>query len=304
MSAPLTGTVPVPARPGRLRLAVGAVVLVAMGASAAYSANVEGLRDRFPPPATRLATPAAAPSPAGVPDPGVAAATDLRSRSQPWWQAVTTFSGEGATTTETFTVDGGALQWRVTWRCSAGSFEVTPVDAGGDALRSLASAGSCPEEGVGYSVRTGAHTLEVEAAGAWELTVEQQVDVPLVEPPLPEMTAPGAEVVATATMYDVDRVGTGTARIFRLPDGRHVLRLEDFFVSINSDLEIWLSEAAHPRTTPEAAAAPHEQVSFLTATTGSMNYELPAGVDLSRFASIVIWCELTSNAYAAATLQR
>jgi hypothetical protein len=105
-------------------------------------------------------------------------------------------------------------------------------------------------------------------------------------------------------MYDVDREGEGTVRIVSLPDGRRVLRLEDFFVSINSDLEIWLSEHPHPETTPEAASAEHRQVSFLKATAGEMNYELAPDVDLDRYKSIVIWCELTSNAYAAATLQR
>ncbi|MBW3643425.1 MAG: DM13 domain-containing protein [Actinobacteria bacterium] len=303
MSAPLVGGAALHDRPGGFCVVGGSAILVVMAVSAAYSANVEGLRDRFAPPATRLAErPAVAP--VAVPDADIAAPRDLTSRSQPWWQPVTTLSGEGSTTTEVFTIDRGALQWRATWQCSTGSFALTPVRADGRALRLLASAGACPAQGTGYSVHTGAHPLRVKASGPWKVTLEQQVDVPLVEPPLPEMAAPGSKLVATATMYDVDRVGKGTAHIHQLPDGRLVLRLEDFFVSINSDLEIWLSEATHPRTTSEAAAAPHTQVSFLKATTGSMNYPLPAGLDLSRVGSIVIWCELTKNAYAAATLQR
>lgn len=35
----------------------------------------------------------------------------------------------------------------------------------------------------------------------------------------------------------------------------------------------------------------------------NMNYEVPANVDLSRYKSIVIWCEITRNAYAAASIQ-
>lgn len=303
MSAPVVGGAGVHQPAGGLRLLAGAVILILMAASAAYSANVEGLRDRFSPPATRLAERPAV-RPVGVADAEIAAPRDLTSRSQPWWQPITTLSGEGSMTTDVFTVDRGALQWRAIWQCSTGSFTVTPVRADDRALRSVGGSPGCPAEGTGYSVQTGAHSLRVEASGPWRVTLEQQVDVPLVEPPLPEMAAPGSKVVATATMYDVDRVGKGTAQIHQLPDGRLLLRLEDFFVSINSDLEIWLSEAVHPRTTPEATAAPHVQVSFLTATTGSMNYPLPAGVDLSRVGSMVIWCELTKNAYAAATLQR
>ncbi len=302
MSSPVVGGVAAPDRPAGLRLVAGAVILVVMGASAAYSANVERVRDRFAPPATRL--PERAPVPVAVPEVQVAAPQDLTSRSQPWWQPLTTLSGEGATVTEAVTIDRGALQWRAAWKCTTGSFNLIPVRADGRPLRALASSGACPAEGTGYSVQTGAYTLRVEATGAWSATVEQQVDVPMIEPPLPEMASPASKVVATAQMYDVDRVGKGSARIHQFPDGRLVLRLEDFFVSINSDLEIWLSEAQHPRTTPEVAAAPHDQVSFLKATTGSMNYPLPPGVDLSRIRSLVIWCELTSNAYAAATLER
>ncbi len=302
MSAPLFGGAAVNDRPSGLRLAAGAAVLVVMAASAAYSANVEGLRDRYAPPATRLAE--REPRPVAVPDEVAAPARDLSSRSQPWWQPLTTLSGEGNTTTEAFTVDRGALQWRVHWECTAGSFKVTPTRSGGRPVRSLADSATCPAKGTGFSVRTGPHSLRVAATGPWTLTIEQQVDVPMIEPPLPEMAAPESKVVATATMYDVDRVGRGTALIHQLPDGRSVLRLEDFFVSINSDLEIWLSEAERPTTTPQAAAAPHVQVAFLKATTGAMNYPLPDGVDLSKFRSIVIWCELTSNAYAAAVIER
>jgi hypothetical protein len=164
--------------------------------------------------------------------------------------------------------------------------------------------GSCPSEGTGYSVRTGGMAIRVMTPGSWEMTVEQQVEMPMVEPPPEGMDSPDSRVLATGTMYDVDRVGRGTVRIVSLPDGRRVLRLEDFFVSINSDLEIWFSEHPMPRTTPEAASSPHRQLAMLDATAGAMNYEIPAEFDVSRYGSIVIWCELTSNAYAAASLER
>jgi hypothetical protein len=35
-----------------------------------------------------------------------------------------------------------------------------------------------------------------------------------------------------------------------------------------------------------------------------MNYEIPKDVDVSKYQSIVIWCEITRNAYAAASIQR
>ena len=288
--------------PGAKRTAALVIVLV-MAGSAAYSANTFRLRDRFAPPATKLGDrrPAAAVADAT----GATPTTSPRaadSRSQPWWQPVATHAGTGATTTPEFSIVDHALQWRTVWKCEGGPFKVVPVRASGDPLRRpLVEVDTCPEEdGIGYSVRSGRFSLDVAATGPWEVKVEQQVDVPLVEDLLPEMKAPDATVEATYEVYNIDRVGRGVIKLYRLGDGRRVLRLEDFFVSINSDLEIRLSELTRPRSTDEIAKAPVRNIVPLKATTGSMNYPLPPEVDLERFRSIVIWCELTHNAYAAA----
>ncbi|MBW3556732.1 MAG: DM13 domain-containing protein [Actinobacteria bacterium] len=296
-----------PDKPTSIRRLVGAAVLVLMGLSAAYSNNAFGLRDRFRPPSSylggRTVAPPAAQGPAVGDVPVARPVHDIR--SQPWWQPLTTLRGAGSATTETFTIDRHALQWRVKWKCSDGSFGAIPVPESrrGARPRPLAQA-PCPGQGTGFSVRTGRYAIQVTAAGPWEMTVEQQVDSPMVEPPPPGIDSPEARVLATGSFYDVDRVGKGTVRIVDLADGRRVLRLDDFFVSINSDLEIWFSEHPKPTSTPEAASAPHRRLEFLKATAGAMNYEVPADLDVSRYRSIVIWCELTSNAYSAATLQR
>lgn len=283
--------------------AAGLAIVAVMTASAAYSANTFHLRDRYPPPATKLGDRTASPP---VADPsGTTPTTSPRaadSRSQPWWQPVATQSGAGAATTRVFAIDDQALQWRTVWKCERGPFRVVPVRVSGDPLRRpLADVGTCPKDGgTGYSVRPGRFLLRIVAPGPWEVKVEQQVDVPLVEDLTPEMKAPEARIEATYDVYNIDRVGRGVIKLYRLGDGSRVLRFEDFFVSINSDLEIRLSELPRPTSTDEIAKAPVRNIVPLKATTGSMNYPLPADVDLKRFKSIVIWCELTHNAYAAA----
>lgn len=291
---------------GAKRVAGMAIVIV-MAASAAYSANTFHLRDRYPPPATKLGDRTAAPP---VADPsGATPTTSPRaadSRSQPWWQPVATQSGAGAATTPAFAIDDHALQWRTVWKCEAGPFKVVPVRGSGDPLRRpLADVGTCPKEGgTGYSVRPGRFSLRIAAPGPWEVKVEQQVDVPLVEDLTPEMKAPDAKVEATYEVYNIDRVGRGVIKLYRLGDGSRVLRLEDFFVSINSDLELRLSESPDPKTTDDAVKAPFKLVSELKATVGNMNYEVPNDIDVSRYKSLVIWCEITRNAYAAAPIEQ
>jgi hypothetical protein len=224
-------------------------------------------------------------------------------RSQPYWTPVATLEGSGASTTKAFTIDAGALQWRVSWHCESAPFTIVGVNAAGqESRRTLADALSCPKDGEGFSADKGAQTLKVSTGGPWKVSVEQQVDTPLIEPAPAGLAS--AKVLGTASVYNVDREGQGTAKIYELPNGTRLIRLEDFFVSINSDLELRLSERPNPKSTDDAVNSPWKLVAPLKATVGTMNYEIPKDVDVSKYQSIVIWCEITRNAYAAASIQR
>ena len=218
-------------------------------------------------------------------------------RSQPWWQAVATLEGAGSTTTQDFSIGADAIQWRVKGSCRSGRLLVR---APGKA-RPLVDA-PCSESSVGYGTRTGSLALEVDAEGPWQLQVDQQVDVPLHEPPLPAMSAPGAMAVAAGSLYRVDQVGTGTVTVYRLADGTYALRLHDFFVTANTDLELQLSWVDRPRSTDQVSGARSQTIASLDVTAGSLNFVVPPGLDPTGYRSLVIWCERTRNAYAAASL--
>ena len=294
-------TSPPPAPSGWHPAAVFAVLVVAL--SAVVGGEYFGLRARLWGSATPEARPVAsgrdlldpATAAPGVPLPARAAATVLR--SQPWWQGVRALEGTGPATPAAVAIDSGAIQWRVNWSCERGRLRVTAPNQ----TRALVDA-ACPGTGTGFGSRSGAVNLQVEADGPWRLQVDQQVDVPLVEPPLPAMAAPGAARVASDAVYRVDQTGRGQATLYRLPDGGHALRLDDFYVTPNVDLEIRLSPLAEPRTTAEIADTPSVHVAPLDITAGSMNFLLPRDVDPSRYRSIVIWCEVLFSAYAAARL--
>lgn len=228
-------------------------------------------------------------------------ANTIVSRSAPRWETVTTLGGSGRTETAPFTIVPGAIQWRVRWTCDAGSLRITsdPPPRKG---RPVAE-GSCPSKGEGFAIHTGAIRLTIEAAGPWEAVVDQQIDTPLVEPPLDGMVP--ETVVGQGGFADVEMSGKGTARLYELPDGRRIVRFEDDFeVSTNTDLFVWLSEAEAPTTSKAAVDAPYVELGNLKSTVGSQNYEVPADLPTDRIRSIVIWCEPVAIAYASAPLAR
>jgi hypothetical protein len=219
-------------------------------------------------------------------------------RSQPWWQTLNSFHGTGPSSTARVSVGAGAIQWRMRWSCTSGRFAV----ASSPNSKPLVDA-RCPAQNrteVGARQRG---PLEVSADGPWQLRVQQQVDVPLVEPPLPAMSAPGTVKVAGGDLYRIDQVGNGRLTIYRLPSGRHALRLQSFYVSPNVDLQIRLSPLRAPRSTRQYTRAPSAFVAPLDVTAGSLNFVLPARVDPSRYRSVVIWCPNIVSAYAAASLR-
>lgn len=55
--------------------------------------------------------------------------------------------------------------------------------------------------------------------------------------------------------------------------------------------------------TEEALGGPFVKVTFLKATAGTMNYVIPPEVDVTKYKSVIIWCEITHNAYGAGSLQ-
>ena len=288
----------------RSQRALSVLGLVAVMASALVGGNFLGLRESLWGSESPEARPAAASRDVAGQAPGGPTATTAPARdetvlrSQPWWQGLTKLEGRGSTTATPFTVSQDALQWRAKWTCETGRLLVrVPGQA-----RPVVDA-ACPGSDTGYGVRKGAVALDVTADGPWALTVDQQVDLPLNEPPLPVMSAPDTKVLFTGSLYRMDQVGTGTLNIYQTADGRRLLRLDSFFVTANVDLELRFSPLEAPRTTEQFMSTPSVWAAPLDVTTGSLNFTLPPEVDPTRYRSVVVWCPIIDSAYAAATLR-
>ncbi len=219
-------------------------------------------------------------------------------RGAPRWETVVTLTGTGPTDSAPFKILPDSIQWRARWKCDTGQLRITTDPPPRRPAAMVEN--PCPGKGEGFAIVSGDVRLKIEATGPWEVIVDQQVDTPLKEPPFEGMAS--APVLRQGSFYNVEKEAKGTARLYQRADGARVLRLEDFEVSTNVDLFVWLSEAPAPKTSAEAVAAPYKVLGNLKSTVGNQNYVLPPDLPPEKVNSIVIWCEPVRIAYGAGTL--
>ncbi|MGW8989059.1 DM13 domain-containing protein [Streptomyces zhihengii] len=116
---------------------------------------------------------------------------------------------------------------------------------------------------------------------------------------------PRPETVAEGTFITHEHTTNGTARLIRLPDGSHTLRLENLDTSNGPDLRVWLTDAP----VREGRAGWHVfddgayvSLGKLKGNKGDQNYGVPASVDLADFSSVTIWCDRFNVSFGAAEL--
>lgn len=112
---------------------------------------------------------------------------------------------------------------------------------------------------------------------------------------------PGPTVLSQGTFRSLEHTTTGSALVVRLPDGSHVVRLQELSTSNGPDLRVYLSPKPASddwRGYAEGAL----DLGALKGNRGSQNYDVPSGTDLSRFRSVVVWCRRFTVGFGAATL--
>jgi hypothetical protein len=91
---------------------------------------------------------------------------------------------------------------------------------------------------------------------------------------------------------------SGSAMIYQLENGQRVLRIEDLDATNGPDLFVTL----YTTSNPDESDGEHFQLAPLKGNQGSQNYELPAGLDLSQYHSVVIWCRSFNVVFGYAPL--
>lgn len=139
-----------------------------------------------------------------------------------------------------------------------------------------------------------------------KLVLDDTVSEPLPSAAAGAVESPSATgvaaVLAKASFRDRAHHARGTARIVRLADGSRILRLEGLDVENGPDLHVTLAEAAADAP-DDAYDKGYVSLGKLKGNKGDQTYAIAADVDLSRFASVVIWCKRFSVAFGTAPLK-
>lgn len=125
-------------------------------------------------------------------------------------------------------------------------------------------------------------------------------DAPASEP-MPAEAARGT-VIARGTFAGADdfHKGEGTAAVHRT--GRTlILRLDPFMVTNGPDLYVVLTKHALPKTSADVKEG-YLEIAKLKGNVGSQNYTLPAGVSLTEYRAVVIYCKPFNFVFATAPL--
>lgn len=82
----------------------------------------------------------------------------------------------------------------------------------------------------------------------------------------------------------------GTATVYQLPEGKHVLRLSDFKTSNGPDVHVYLVAAKDAGDNATVQSAGFIDLGSIKGNEGDQNYDLPANTDLNKYQAVTIWC--------------
>jgi electron transfer DM13 len=86
----------------------------------------------------------------------------------------------------------------------------------------------------------------------------------------------------------------GQVKVIKLSDGSNFLRLEDFRSTNGPDLYVYLS--------PDKSNSDFVNLGKLKGNVGDQNYKIPEGTDLSKYDTVLIWCQAFSVLFGSAEL--
>lgn len=119
-------------------------------------------------------------------------------------------------------------------------------------------------------------------------------------------TGPGNNPVPTLTyagdFHPVAHAVTGMAEVYLTGSASELRFTPAFSTQANPNLEVWLVEADDATDNMTVLQSAHVSLGPLKSASGAQTYPVPAGVDISQYRSVVVWCVSANVNFAAAPL--
>ncbi len=156
-----------------------------------------------------------------------------------------------------------------------------------------------------------AYVATAAAAGAYlgasvlmDDVVNERVETAATAPAVSGQTSaparPANRLLRSGRFESVRHEARGDAKAIELAKGGRVLTLTNFEVDNGPDLRVYL--VAGPATS-EGEVSDFVDLGGLKGNVGNQQYEIPAEVDLGRYATAVVWCRAFSVLFARAPLR-
>jgi hypothetical protein len=121
-----------------------------------------------------------------------------------------------------------------------------------------------------------------------------------VDEDLPDVSP--ATLLLTGPFHAVGHETSGTAAVYRLADGKQILRLTDLATANGPDLFVYLLAASDAKDDATVKNTDSIDLGALKGNRGNQNYDLPSSVDLAKYRAVAIWCRSFSVNFGAAPL--
>lgn len=149
-----------------------------------------------------------------------------------------------------------------------------------------------PEEEIAELPEQERDELEEMAKQISTVMPDKKMDDPMpTSIPEPTESAPPVPVLLSQGKFNgVDDLhqGSGKALIYKTGEGEHFLRLENFEVTNGPQLHVILGVDENPFN--HDTLGDYLDLGPLKGNIGDQNYEIPAGTDLEKYGSVVIYC--------------
>ena len=116
--------------------------------------------------------------------------------------------------------------------------------------------------------------------------------------PMPTQPAPsGPQRLRAGAFRGIDHRASGTAAIYRQPDGRYVVGLEDIDIQPGPDYDLYLVPGQDREDTKGGI-----RLGDLRGNRGTQFYDVPAGINLENGPwTVLVWCQTFAVPVAGAT---